>query len=158
MNNEITNYIIPPWDPRYGKLGHIWKKYNWKSVVYVEGYYSTYFYIPTELVIKDYTRYCRVLKLIDKTDDWCNWIYKRECKRILEYSCSLTMQEYFDLVILHINNRSDRPKCPVDSNIIPFYSIYYGYGSPYTSWDNKELPICCSRSCRDIYRHKQDDD
>jgi len=145
------NYIIPPSDPRYGKLGHLWKKYNYENLIYSEGNHRTYFYVPPELVIREYMLNTVVLKSPGPISGWDNWVYKRDISRLLINCCNLTIQEYFDLLILQINNITDRPKCPICKAPIYFYSIYYGYGSPYTSWINKKS-LTCSHHCSDLLR------
>lgn len=127
---NIYDYIIPPWDPRYDHLDMLFNKYNWNNILVDRGYYSKYWFLPHELVIHSY---CSNSICIDKFDGE-NLIYKRELSRLLYECARLSIQDYFDLLVLHINRRSDRPKCPICNTEISFYAPYQGYGSPYISW------------------------
>lgn len=155
--NIMNNYIITPWDSRYDKLGHLWRRYNWNNLVRASGRSRTYLYIPPELVLREYNTKSGMNLLRNPRTSKDNWIYKRDQARLLKDSCDLSIQDYFDLLVLRINNKSDRPKCPICGEHIPFYSTYYGYGSPYTSWVNKNS-LCCSHRCSNILRWNDETD
>ena len=61
-----------------------------------------------------------------------------------------TPQEYFDILILHINDTDDRPKCDNPECNIPLNwggRIYYGYSQNGYSWFDR-IQHYCSPSCR----------
>lgn len=150
MNSEITNLIIPPWDSRYRSLGRLYNTYNYSNL-HDSGDDSWLWYIPPELVLIE----IHTSITISKTpNDWMtsydNWITTKFIRRKLWDSCRLTPQEYFDLLELHINDKSNRPKCRNCGNKIPFLgklSIGYGGGIPW--YDKSEL--YCSYQCKSEY-------
>lgn len=147
---NLTNYIIPPWDSRYGKLGHLWKKHSWNNLVTkFPGRQSTYYYIPGELVINEMNTSRTLVSMDPSTKSWnfTNWISNRSFSRIIEDCTGLTSQEYFDLLVLKINNISDRPRCSYCKRTLSWTGrmshAYYGD----TSWIFREYNYCSS-SCR----------
>jgi len=153
LNKE--NLIIPPWDPRYGKLGHIWKKYNWDNLVYRDSNRVILYFIPPELVINEkiYSRGWKVLKSIDYTDEYCNWSSSKPINNKLIETCELNNQDYFDLLILKINNKLNRPRCNnIECNSILKFSnrIFYGYNQTYP-WNESDHAFCC-KSCSAYYQ------
>ena len=61
-----------------------------------------------------------------------------------------TPQEYFDILILHINDTDDRPKCSNPECSIPLNwggRIYYGCSQNGYSWFDR-IQHYCSPSCR----------
>lgn len=141
MLKDYYNEIIPPWDSRYGKLGHIWKKYNWNNIIKGKGP-GRKFYAPKELVINDIIthRGNRILQN-PETDD--NYISTNSLDNLLIQSCDLTKQEYSDLVIYHINSKLNRPRCPICGNPIRF---------------SEKMNTCyqqtCSQRCAATYNHQ----
>lgn len=129
---EKGNWIIPPWDPRYGKLGHIWKKYPFNKL-FKEGEgvkpKNKIYFIP-ELVIENY-----ITNKVYLTKEYGDWI-SRNKESILTYSMHLTEEEYYLLTVLHINRKLDIPRCPnCKCQLTYTYRFNVGY------W------IFCSRSC-----------
>lgn len=147
-----SNYIIDPSDRRYGKLGHIWKKYNWiegNLYRYFDGYQSVFYYIPPELLISEYGTDKIDISVNPKIGfERANWISNR-CSGIIEEVTGLTLQEFFDIVVLKINNRCNRPRC---SNILCKVPLSWSgrfshgyYGDTY--WSIRPYHYC-STSCR----------
>lgn len=114
MEDKEIDYIIPPEDPRYKSLNLIFNKFRLEDLVDGEGG-STYYYILPELMVNEYETGCTrvVFNPRSKDDTYDNWVNKRNITRLLAHTCGLTVQEYYDLIELHINNRLDRPKCEI---------------------------------------------
>lgn len=150
MNN---NLIIDISDSRYGKLGHLWKKYNYSNIWYSEGGRNSYYYIPPELLIENYV--FRDGRKITKfpTNDWDNWIHCMKINDFLQRLCLITSQEYFDLLVLHTNSRLDRPRCAYCKSPLYFNNIKVGYGGGggNSEWITRTSP-CCDKSCASHYR------
>jgi len=123
-----TNFIINQDDSRYGKLGHLWKSYSLEDLTE-----SNYWFIPPELIINEYTdsRGRRFSKDKSSLGQWDNWISTYFLEERLFFTTGLSTQEYYDLLILKINNISDRPKCyhPRCKSYTKFYSMSKGYSS-----------------------------
>lgn len=97
-----------------------------------------YFIIP-ELIECDYNTRC-----INITRAAGGWISRRWVAKVLKHCCDLTPQEYFDLVVLRINDTELRPKCHNCNSNLSFTSIIYGYSThPWFSIDE----AYCSHSC-----------
>lgn len=130
---ENNDYIIPPWDSRYGKLGHLWKRYNYYNIIDKSIPRGWKYLLPKELTE-------------EKEDVWVN------CKgfkfKLAEYY--LTTQDYYDLMILHINHTSDRPKCAYGfcHNKLKFKSISQGYSSGFRFNINGFTAFCCNEHQR----------
>lgn len=124
MNSE---FIIKNDDPRYGKLGHMWK--NVKEYSRNEGINATYYLIPKELVLEDYSSgWINISKTPNESpDSWDNWINSKRLNKILSQCCNLSLEDYYDLLELHINNRSNRPRCPICGGILNFVRVISGY-------------------------------
>jgi hypothetical protein len=148
---EYYNEIIPPWDPRYGKLGHIWKKYNWNELISGEDR-SIYYYIPPELVLTEIKSYQTILKVItNDPDSYNNWVNRQCISKYLHLSCNLEVQEYFDLLNLKINSSLNRPKCDYCHSYLEFSGrLGRGYNSS-TPWNNDQHHYC-NHSCQMGYR------
>lgn len=146
------NYIIPPWDSRHGKLGHIWKKYHYEVIM--KYYSSLCYFIPPELVINDYEDSRGNLITSDttklKSDKDLNWVSSYGFNNKLWITCRLTQQEYFDLIVLHINDKSNRPRCSSCKSYLSYTGrVTKGYGGG-GYWIDK-INIFCSRSCLGYY-------
>jgi len=128
MLKDYYNEIIPPWDSRYGKLGHIWKKFKFSELSKGK-HHSKYYFIPPELVLTPhdggrmsvYTKYFDNIKF--------NWIGRTYFSKLLYETCSITPQEYYDLFILRINTKLNRPKCPICKESVLFTYFSRGYNA-----------------------------
>lgn len=153
MLKDFYNEIIPPWDSRYGKIGHIRKKYKYENLVYSEDSWKLYYLVPKELVIKNFinTRGGRCTK--NPIKDWDNWIYYRDINKVLQISCNISSLEYFNLLVLNKNDKYYRIKCTICKTPLKFHSIKSGYLS--TSSSNWEIgqDACCSTSCATTLKH-----
>ena len=101
-------------------LDDLFTKYNFENIIRREGPRRIYYYMPYELVINEYlTNYVDVHKTrSDLMNPWENWISKFVITRVCEWSLRLTIQEYFDLLVLHINRKSDRAMLLCENEII----------------------------------------
>lgn len=144
---ENLNYIIPPWDSRYGKLGHLWKRYDFNKIKYSDGGGRVYYFIPPELVVEDYiTRNIQIKSILDKDNPWCNWISNRYLFYIEDLT-GLSLQEFFDLIVLKSNSKIDRPKCSFCGASLAWSGRFsHGYYGD-TLWMNRKYNYC-SDSCR----------
>ena len=146
MLKDYYNEIIPPWDSRYGKLGHIWKKYNFKNIFNYISQNSLYYYIPPELVIKDLITNKIDVRKVPIEWEYANLISNRFLFRIYDY-INLSGQELFDIIILHNNSKLNRPRCAFCHRYLNwsyrFSHGYYGDGG----WMYRKYNYC-STSCR----------
>lgn len=141
--------IINESDIRYSKLNQIFSKYNYDNMIkYFDN--KCCYHIPVELVLSEY--YTDYVWITYHRTDWnkSNWVSRYYLKKILLETTGLTVQELFDLTVLHINDTDLRPKCsnPECNEYVPFHSFYYGYGVGSHSWDTK-LACYCSSECRE---------
>jgi len=76
------------------------------------------------------------------------WYHYRTIKyELAQYNW--TCQEYFDILILHINDTNDRPKCPYCNEFLKWSGrLTYGYGAEY--WF-ESLNHFCSLSHKSLY-------
>lgn len=149
----MHDLIIKDDDPRYGKLGHLWKKYSYREIWYSEGGRNSYYYIPPELVMENYTfRDGRTISS-NPINPWDNWIHCMKAAQFIWNYCWITSQEYFDLLVLHINDRSNRPRCAYCKSPLKFNNIKVGYGGGggNAEWITRTNP-CCDKHCASKYR------
>lgn len=123
--------IIKETDSRYELLSQLWDKWNWNNIIIDKGHRIKYYIIPHELtLIPDYSYTCKFMN--------------RELQKY-----NLTTQDYYDLVVLHINDTDDRPRCNYDgcNNYLNFTSISQGYCS-CGSYQVDRLAFCCNEHQR----------
>jgi len=147
---KYSNLIIRSDDPRYGKLGHIWKKYNWNNIVINTNPFI--YRIPSELVLHDYfsgTNWVTPKIPEDVIDPYwienANIISSKGLCYCLSHGCELTVQEFFDLVILHINDTSNRPRCALEGCSSPVKwggRMSFGYNVSRW-WCDVKATYCC---------------
>lgn len=131
--------IIKENDPRYPLLEEVFRKWNWDN--FRRKVTSRYRYIiPKELVIGGCTEDEFMFPLKTNSEKYCN----------------LTLQEYFDLIVLHINNTDDRPKCP-NCNKEILFSGELARGYARHEW-NSSTNNFCSAKCRQTYIHSNLDE
>lgn len=143
-------------DSRYNLLSKIFS-YEYNDLVsYFDGYKRPFYFIPPELVINNIETYSLYVNsnITDYHDKDQNWISNWRFKDLLSQSCNLTLQEYYDLCILHINETDDRPKCGNEycNNKLSFgptLTINYGYPPTLLKYGN---PPCCCKSCAGIFQ------
>lgn len=124
MLKDYYNEIIPPWDSRYGKLGHIWKKYKWDDLV-----------IPGK-GIKPKNKILLVRELVlDEYPEWRPYVARNK-ESILMELMDLTEEEYFLITVYKVNRVIDKPRCPECHNYLDYN---YRFNSGYWTF--------CSRSC-----------
>lgn len=150
MIKDYYNEIIPPWDPRYGKLGHMWKRL--KKYRYGSGRNTISYFIPKELVLNEYLSAKIEVTKSETGWDWNNIVSSRVITRLLDQCCNLSKQEYFDLIDLKINNRLNRPRCANCKSILNFNQLSNGYSHHMYTTDYSET--CCSLSCSLIYQNE----
>ena len=142
----INNSIIPENDFRYGKLGHLWRIRNKDNIIKYTGN-SVYYYIPPELVINEYHTATVDIYKVHKDYEWDNYVSCYYIKKILLMTCNLTIQEYYDLLILHINSIQNRPRCINCHELQPFSGwITHGYSKSQTNH------YYCCRKCQNEYQ------
>jgi hypothetical protein len=138
MNN---NLIISYEDPRFGKIGHLWRRYSWDNIKRGFGRRKEYF-IPPELIKRDYVTH-RGTKILAKLESDSNWINSNSFANILWKTCELEVQEYCDLLVYHINDKLDRPRCCWCKSYLKFdYHLNQQYG------------FFCNESCSVSYAHR----
>lgn len=143
MLKDYYNEIIPPWDSRYGKLGHIWKCTSWDNMGKGAGK-GMYYRIVHELVLNEHATY-----YINITKDSDAFIHNNIFKRELHKCCNLTEQDYYELTILHSNYRN-HIKCPICHKIIPWHNRFnQGYGNHGREYD----VVFCSPSHAMFYQY-----
>lgn len=153
MLKDFYNEIIPPWDSRYGKIGHIRKKYKYENLMYSEDSWRFYYLIPADLVLNEYTNSVGSKCTKNPQSDWDNWIYYRDVNKILWITSRLTSVEYFNLLVLDKNDRYYRVKCKICKIPLKFHSIKAGYlSSSYANWIVGQ-DTCCSNSCATTLKH-----
>lgn len=124
--------IINDNDDRYDKLDYLFNTYNWSNIRRTEKLRAVYYLVPKEL---------------NRVSD--TWISNKYLGRYLLNVCDLTIQEFFDLLILHINDTDDRPKCSYEgcNNYLKFTSMSQGYRSGGT-WHQDPKGYCCNEHQR----------
>lgn len=136
-----NNLIISYEDPRFGKIGHLWRRYNWDNIKRGFGRSREYF-IPPELVEEDYITH-RGTKILSELEKNSNWINCNSLSNILWKTCELTVQEFCDLLVYHINDKSNRPRCCWCKSYLKFdYHLNQQYG------------FFCDESCSVSYAHR----
>lgn len=138
---EYDNFIIKPDDIRFGKLESIYSRYSYDKLLVYKGD-ELYYLLPHELVVHPYIT--RTKFVISDTVD--TLIYNKGFWSILEFSTDLTQQELFDICVLHINLKSDRPKCDYCGNPLEFFTLRYGYSKSKIIWEEKHN-LTCSLNC-----------
>jgi len=136
----VSNLIISTKDPRYGKIGHLWRRYNWYNLFKGEGRNRVY-YIPQELVLYDKITH-RGTEILKKSNQTSNWINNNSFNNILWQTCNITVQDYCDLLVYHINNRQNRPRCRYCNSYLDFHKQM-----------NQMYGTFCSESCSVSYWH-----
>lgn len=146
-NDKEIDYIIKPDDPRFNLLTDLYDNYDESNFSDGSGVNSTWYYIPKELVLTEYYGRGNIVKFNPgiKDLDWDNWVNNKVFNRVLYDTCKLTSQEYYDLIIGHINDRNLRPKCDYCGTFIRFYNMSVGYTKSLTNHN-----FCCSYH-RDLY-------
>lgn len=148
----MDKYIIDELDPRFNKLKDLIQKYKWKDLVHGKDRSISYF-IPPELVIKEYkTQSIHVTDSLTNWE-WCNWVNRQSINKVLEYSCGFDTQVYFDLFRLNIIEIKDRPRCTYCGKYLNWtWRLGRGYNSstPWVTEDNH----FCNHSCQNKYKFK----
>lgn len=135
-------------------------KYNYEDLVQGKGL-STHYFIPPEIVIEDYEtdKVGIFTELFTYPNgEISNWICKRSFARILEETCNISVQEYYDLFILQILNKSQRPYCENCGGPLGFFgNIYMGYSNNGYPFDPDTVHFCC-KECYHEYRAAHPED
>lgn len=138
--------IINEDDPRYNLLDNMWEAYDKEDLVIELGARATRYLIPEQLVINNYvTSKTKVLstKPDMSPDSEDNLVNDHSIKRVLVKTCELSLQDYYDLCFLKINDTRDRPKCP-----------YCGYSCEFSGKISRGYKQFCSRSCARTFELK----
>jgi len=129
------------------ELKILFNKYNYDNIFkYFDGHDRPWYFIPPELVINTYCG--AAIEIFDKTTldldpNWDNWIGCNALPKILKLCCNLTPQEYFDLLVLHINDTDDRPKCKYCKSYLKWSGrVTAGYGSGGHYWNESDNHFC----------------
>lgn len=141
--------IINKDDPRYKLLPFIWEKYKFEDI-FDEGEgikpKNKIFIVP-ELVMDDY-----ITNKIYITNKVGGWV-ARDKERILLESTWLTEEQYYLIMVRHINDTDDVPKCACRNCRKPLqynYRFNIGY---YTYCDHS-----CKSSEELMYQHENPDE
>lgn len=125
--------IIKETDFRYKNLPKLWEKWNFDN-----------FKIPLS------RQYRYVIPHELRLDGGEDFFIGRSAIFIERY-LGLELQEYFDLMVLHINDTDDRPKCKNCGAYICFSGeLARGYARHH--WENVRN-LFCDKSCRQYYIH-----
>lgn len=143
MLKDYYNEIIPPWDSRYGKLGHIWKRTSWDNMGKGAGK-GMYYRIVHELVLHEHAT-----SAIEITKSQDTFIHNNIFKRELRICCNLTEQDYYELTILHSNYRN-HIKCPICHKIIPWHGRF---NQGYSNHGREYNQIFCNKAHALLYQY-----
>lgn len=112
----MNKLIIDTSDERYKYLELLWSTYDYNNLIVDLSHRSWRCLVPRELI----------LTKVGGSSIGC-----RNLNKFLLNNCKLTLQEYFDLLVLHINNTDDRPRCSYSgcTDHLRFISFSQGYGS-----------------------------
>lgn len=126
------------------QIKYLFETYNSDNIKKLtEGRKRHYYFIPKEFIIKPFIS--RYQKLIPGVEDENNWVGVNALNSVLWECGEIGIQEYFDLLVLHISDTDNRPECPVCKKELTFKSMKQGYGNhPYTG---KELWFCSNQCC-----------
>jgi len=130
--------IIKEIDFRFQNLDKLWERWNWDNFRYRLGREFRYV-IPSEL----------------RLDNGEDFFIGKSSYYIKEY-LNLTLQEYFDLMVLHINDTEERPKCKYCNEFIEF-SGELARGYSRHKWEDSNNLFCCM-SHRQYYIHQHLDE
>ena len=142
--------IILESDSRFKYLDQIYSKYDYYNILeeYPDDY--PYIIIPQLLTINPIEDSEYNASFSDKD----GYVYSRSyaARHVTKYT-GLTIQELFDLCVLHINDTNDRPKCHNCGKYIKWSGrITAGYGSGGHRWDESEYHFC-SRECASRFQY-----
>lgn len=147
----MENLIINHTDERFSKLSKIFE-YNLESVRIEGGRNSTKYYIPPELVLDEYVTWKVNVVKCPKDNGYDNWITCRAFPRILNETTKLDIEEYYNLVIQHINDRSKRQKCTQCGGELYFTNLSCGYS--HHNYALGDSQVFCSISCQVNWMNK----
>jgi len=121
------------------QLDELFNKYSYDNIYLFEDGYQ-YWRIPELLSLGDYWysdhNYCST-KLEGRV-----YVRSFASKHLREFT-GLTIQEYFDLLVLHINDTEDRPKCSLCNAPLYFSGrVMAGYGSGGHYWNENVVHFC----------------
>jgi hypothetical protein len=144
--------IIQESDDRYKLLDKIYS-YNFTSISirYPDGYLD--YFIPPELVLKDANLGDSIVHRIESYNVGDNLVYPNKLSILLTKTCSLTVQELFDLTVLHINDTEDRPKCAECGIPIKFSGEFQRGYSRHHWLDNPSRNLFCNYEHSTYYMH-----
>lgn len=138
-------------DERISILETIFTKYNYNNIIYCESRNHNYYFLPPELVLKENPEY-RIYKREVDPNTFENWIYQGDMDWVCIEYLGITKQEYFDLIVLHINDTDLRPKCIECGTQLRFESIVWGYSGFNHKYKplEKKFRFCC-KSCSNYF-------
>lgn len=144
------------------ELSKLYSKYNYDNLFkYFDGFDRPWYFIPPELVLHTYCG--AAIEIYDLSvegfdPNWDNWIGCNALPKILRVCCELTPQEYFDLLVLHINDTDDRPKCDYCGSQLKWSGrVTAGYGSGGHYW-NESTHHFCEQGHTILYRNSHLDE
>lgn len=151
MLKDYYNEIIPPWDSRYGKIGHLWKKYQVDDLMYKESERIVYYYLPPELLLTSYYG-TRGLSFDNnpKEDSYDNWVSAFKSRDIIQHCLNLSLKDYFDLLIRKVNNKFEVERCKQCKSPLKF-SERLSQGYSKRGWFDSRVSLFCSNSCHATY-------
>lgn len=125
------------------QLNELYSNYNYDNMIIRDKYGNVLYRIPRMLAIR-----FEELSYVNATfKDKDGYVYsKSHANSHVKYFTDLSIQELFDLCILHINDTNDRPKCAECGIPIGFSRFTAGYGSGGHPWNESPVHFC-SRSC-----------
>jgi len=132
-------------------LSELFIKYNYDNIQsYLFGPEKSLYYLVPQIFIlggqQSLDKY-----YWERNGEW--YLSTQQMTRVLGITTKLTTQTYFDLLVLHINDTEDRPKCPQCGRELKWSGrITSGYGSQGHKWIGECITHCCSQSCSLQYR------
>jgi len=132
------------------KLFDKYKDLYLKDLTVIEGPQRIYYFIPPEYVINPIiTNSITITKTAERiSDNYDNWIYCRYFSRFLKESTGYDTQEWYDMIELHLSDPSERPKCSVCNNELPWSGrLSWGYRMDSTGYN--PIHRFCSYECKE---------
>lgn len=123
----------------------LFRRYNYNNIIERDEFSNKFWYIiPKELVLED-NLYSDSNYVTLKDGGYVSG--KGNVDYFFRLFTGLTSQEYFDLLVLHINDTELRPICdhPECDSRLKFNSILYGYGGSH-NWTDSTRHYC-SHEC-----------
>lgn len=145
--------IINENDSRFKLLPKLWDRLDSVELTTYSSGGGLRYLIPMELVNNEFERWTSRGNYISASKSWDSYIITYRFESIFHEATGLTKQDYFDLVMLKINETELRPRCSICNKPLEFSGkLGQGYraGGGTGMNDDSITPYYCSASCRSI--------